>query len=552
MSAPERFDVVIVGSGAGGAPVAQVLAQAGVRVLVLEKGPRHGVQDFLHDEISICRRNFWVPPLEDDPHVVAREDGSITQTTAGWIAQCVGGGTVHMSGFFFRLHPNDFRLASAYGPMDGSTAIDWPFGYETLAPYYERVEREVGVSGDVSKNPFAPPRSGPFPYLPVVNHPFASHIDKVGAELGLHPFPTPRAIITQGDGHDRGACVYCSLCGSYGCEVNAKSSTLASLIPKAEATGNCVVKPGCMVKRVLMRTDGRASGVEYVDDTGVHTVEADVVVVAATAIESARLLLLSTSQGHPAGLGNRHGQVGQNLCLSTLGQVTGFLQYDRFSPEMQEVLRNSAPFLGRALQDRYEAPGVGIGKGGTFHLLWSHPNPIHAAEQLTRDGGRLVYGEELTRRLSHRFRDGRELEVECFSEWLPTPDCHVTLDPDATDRFGLPAARITVGRRHPSDKAGSQVLVDEGARLLGALGATEITTHSVGGETWVLQHGTCRMGTDPRTSVTTPQGNLHDVENVYVTCGGALPSSGGVPSTFTIMANAFRVADGLLARLKKT
>jgi choline dehydrogenase-like flavoprotein len=542
------YDVVVVGSGAGGAPVAHVLAQAGARVLVIDKGPRYAVQDFLHDEIAVCRRDFWVPPVEDDPHVIVRADGAPTRSTAGWIAQCVGGGTVHMSGFFFRLHPDDLRMSQAYGPLEGSTAIDWPFGYEALAPWYDRVEREVGVSGDVSRNPFEPPRSGPFPYLPVVTHPFAAHVDRQGEAMGLHPFPVPRAIITQGE-PGRGACVYCSLCGSYGCEVHAKSSTLASLIPKAEATGRCTVKAGCMVRRVLMRQDGRARGVEYVDPAGkLETVEADVVVVAATAIESARLLLLSASRGHPNGLGNAHGQVGRNLCLSTLGQVTGFLEYARFPPDVQEVLRNNAPFLGRAVQDHYRAPGVGFGKGGTYHLLWAHPNPIHAAEGLIRDGGRLVFGEALNRRLARRFREGREVEVECFSEWLPTEGTHVTLDPEVTDRFGLPAARITVGPRHPSDGAASQHLVTQAQAFLQGLGAVDLATPAVGGETWVLQHGTCRMGADPRSSVTTPAGNLHEVENVYVTCGGSLPSSGAVPTTFTILANAYRIADGIARR----
>ena len=545
----EEAEVVVVGSGAGGAPVAHVLARAGAQVLVLDKGPRYGVQDFLHDEIAVCRRSFWVPPVEDDPHVIVRADGRPVQSNAGWIAQCVGGGTVHMSGFFFRMHPEDLRLVSTYGPLADSTAIDWPIDYEALAPFYDRVEREVGVSGDVSKNPFEPPRAGPFPYPPVVNHPFAREIDRRGEALGLHPFPVPRAIITQGDA-TRGACIYCALCGSYGCEAHAKSSTLASLIPKAEATGRCVVKAGCMVRRVRMQRDGRAAGVEYVGPDGeLRVVNAKVVVVAATAIESARLLLMSASAGHPDGLGNRLGQVGQNLCLSTLGQVKGQLRYASFSPDMQEVLQNSAPFLGRAVQDHYRAPGVGFGKGGTFHLLWAHPNPIHAAEALIRGPQGLVYGDELTRRLAERFREGREVEVECFSEWLPTPGCHVTLDPEVTDRFGLPAARITVGQRHPSDHAASPHLVREAERLLAALGATDVVTPAVGGETWVLQHGTCRMGLDPRTSVTNPDGQLHEVDNVYVTCGGALPSSGAVPSTFTILANAYRVAEGLARRL---
>ncbi|CAN0595809.1 unnamed protein product, partial [Laminaria digitata] len=168
----EQVDVVIVGSGAGGAPVAWTLAKSGASVLVLDKGPRYRVQNFLHDEIAVCRRDFWVPWIDEDPHVLHRGGSKEPElSTAGWLAQCGGGGTVHMSGFFFRLHPKDFALASNYGPLDGSTAIDWPISYEDLAPYYEMVEREVGVSGDLSANPFAPQRTGPFPFPPVANHP---------------------------------------------------------------------------------------------------------------------------------------------------------------------------------------------------------------------------------------------------------------------------------------------------------------------------------------------------------------------------------------------
>lgn len=543
-----RYDVVVVGSGAGGAPVATVLAEAGARVLVLEKGPRYGVKDFLHDEISICRRDFWVPWVEDDPHVLLRPAGRPTRTNAGWISQCVGGGTVHMSGFFFRLHPDDFSLVSTYGPLEGSTAIDWPIRYEDLAPFYDRVEREVGVSGDLRKNPHAPPREGPFPFPPLATHPVSSWIDEAGPKLGMHPFPVPRAIVTQGS-EGRSACVYCALCGSYGCEVHAKSSTLASLIPRAEATGNCTVTPGAMVTRVLMQADGRAAGVEYVDQAGGRQrALAGTVVVAASAVESARLLLLSACAGHEAGVGNRTGQVGRNLCFNTLGKVHGQLAYEGLEPAKREQLAASSPFVGRAVQDFYRAEGVGFGKGGTFHLLWSHPNPIFAAEQLLKEDGALVYGPALTERLKRRFVEGRQIEAECFGEWLPTEGCHVTLDDDVTDRWGLPSARITLGARHPSDRAASAHLVDKARELLAAIGARDLHTEAVGGETWVLQSGTCRMGTDPKTSVTTPDGHLHEVDNLYVTCGAALPTSGGVPNTMTILANAFRVAEGIAKR----
>ena len=520
----DEVDVVVVGSGAGGAPVALSLARAGMKVLVLEKGRRHALKDFLHDEIAMCRRDFFTPLLDDDPHTLRRsENEPPIRTNAGWISRCVGGGTVHMSGFFLRFHEKDFAR--------------WPFGYDALALYYDQVERELGVSGDESANPFSPPRSGPYPHPPVLTHPVAGWIEEAGRKLGMHPFPIPRAIITQPqDG--RSPCVYCPLCGSYGCEVEAKSSTLASLIPAAERTGRCEVRAGAMVSRIEMTKSGRARGVIYFDEKDVEReVRAKIVVIACSAIESARLLLLSASEAHPNGLGNEEGQVGKNLCFNTLGQLTGRLPYADFPDE----LKSPMPFIGRAVQDFYD-------DGGTFHLLWEHLNPIHAAESLIRDGGRLVYGKELIDRMYTHFVEGRTIEVECFGEWAPTEGCYVSLDDRVTDRWGLPSARITIAR-DPSDRVKSQLLVGKAKQLLETLGAKEIKTHAVGGETLVLQQGTCRMGADPRSSVTTADGHLHRVDNVFVTDGGSLPSSGAVPSTLTIMANAFRIADHI-ARLR--
>ena len=378
----------------------------------------------------------------------------------------------------------------------------------------------------------------------MLTHPICKWIDRAGKELGLHPFAVPRAIITTPT-QSRKACVYCALCGSYGCEIDAKSSTLASLLPAAEQTGRCEIRARAMVREVVMMKNGRARGVIYIDENDQeHEVEARVVVLACSAIESARLLLLSQSSAHPKGLGNNGGQVGQNLCFSTLGQLKGDLRYGDFAADDVALLKNPAPFVGRAFQDLYEVPPSGdvFGKGGTFHLLWEHPNPIYAAEGLLGPEGQTLYGKPLMRRLAEHFTDGRTLEVECFSEWLPTEGCYVGLDAKTTDRWGLPVAELTLAR-HPSDRAASQVLVDQAQKLLEALGCKNIRTLTVGGETLVLQNGTCRMGKDPANSVTTRDGNLHEVPNVYVTDGASLPSSSAVPITMTIMANSFRIAD---------
>lgn len=538
----EHFDVVVVGSGAGGAPVAYELANVGASVLVLEKGPRYSpATDFLHDEVSSCRRDQFVPFPADDPHTLRRSASATAfSTNSGWTSRCVGGGTVHMSGFFFRLPEVDFRMASELGPVSGSTLQDWPLAYEELAPFYDRIEAELGVSGDVSNNPFEPPRKGAFPFPPVQTHPVASWIDERSRAVGLHSYPTPRAIITKAM-EGRLACHYCALCGSYGCEVNAKSSTLASLLPAAERTGRCEIRPESMVFDLPIAMSGMIKGARYIDREGViRTVHADRVVVAGSAIESARLLLLSRSRRFPHGLGNQNGQVGRNLSFSTLTKMEGFLTQDVLPSDLD--LADPAPFVGRALQDgltrQDELPGTG--RPGTMHLLWAHPNPIFAAERLIRDSGRLVFGEELMKRLHHRFRDGRMLEIEGFSDWLPTPGTRIDLDPSVKDQWGLPAARITIDR-HPADRAVSERLQTMMQNVLQALEAQDIETLSVGGETWVLQQGSCRMGTDPAESVCDRFGKVHEIPNLYVTDGAALPFSGAVPCTETIAANALRI-----------
>ncbi len=541
----ERFDAVVIGSGAGGAPVAYTLARAGAKVLVLDKGPRYRSSDFERDEILTCRRNFWVPPPDDDPHVVV-EDRADRITHEGWISQCVGGGTVHMSGFFFRFHESDFRIRSSSPDLEGTTVIDWPFGYEVLAPYYDRVEKEVGVSGDVRTNPYAPPRTGPFPYPPVAVHPVSNWIERAARDQGLNAFPVPRAILTMAEG-SRGACHYHRLCGSYGCENGAKSSTLASLLPRAEATGNCEIRPDTMVERIEMRRNGTARGVVVIDASlQRHRVEADVVVVACGAIESARLLLLSAGESHPDGLGNRRGQVGKNLCLSTLGHVAGSLFDADFAAADREVLRHPAPFVGRAIQDMYDLdePIRGLSKAGTIHFLWAHENPIHRADRLLAERG-LIYGDQLMKALREKFIQSQTLEAEIFSEWLPTEGCFVELDPQQNDRWGLPSARIHLAK-HPASVEACTRLVETAESLLTAVGCRTLDRMDTAGTTWVLQAGTCRMGTDPETSVTDPAGRVHDVPNVIVSDGGALPSNGGVPNTMTILANALRIADQLV------
>ena len=546
----EEVDVCVVGSGAGGAPMALGLSRAGAKVVVLEKGPWYQRGDFDHDEIANCRRNKWVPFVADEPHLIRTPESARARRTAeGWIANCVGGGTVHMSGFVYRLHPEDFRLATRYGALPGAELADWPISYDDLAPYYHRVEREIGVSGQAGVNPFEPARSGPYPHPPLQGNPLAGLIDAGAKKLGLHPFSTPRAIISQGqDG--RAACAYCDFCGSYGCEMGAKSSALDAILPKAIATDRCEIRPHSMAYEVFLRPDGKVGGVRYYDAEGeLREQKARVVCVSATAIESARLLLNSTSARFPNGLANGNGLVGRHLSFSTLGKAFGEVERAALPPALRET--HPIHFLQRSLQDFYFLPERkgGYDKGGTLNFILPHRNPIFTAERLAKRATPPLWGPALKQALYRYYRDVHELEFEVFGEFLPNPKTFVSVEGGVQDKWGIPSATIHLDH-HPESAKNGRILVKKGLEVLRAAGATKTWVDAAVGTTFVLQHGTCRFGADPTRAVLDVNCRSHEVDNLYVVDGSFMPTSGGVPTTLTILANAFRVADHLVGRFK--
>jgi len=417
-----------------------------------------------------------------------------------------------MSGFFYRLKPEDFRLLSEFGPIAGANIADWPISYAELEPYYTRVETQVGVSGVVVDHPLAEPRSTPdFPYPPTREHPIAKRIDASCRELGHHSLPTPRAILSKAKDKRRG-CEYSGYCGSYGCSSGAKGSARAALLGRAVATGRCEIRPHAKVYKLTSDNKGKVVAAEYFDaNDKQQKITAKIFVVACQAIETSRLLLSSTGPKHPNGLANRYGQVGKNLLFSAGGSGTG-------------------DFGGRA-------------KGGTLEFLLRHPNPVGKAMSAKwDDNDRLVWGRPLQQQLKSLFTDAQYLRYEIFCDWLPTDNCFVGLDSNIRDKWQSPVASIRIGYHEHDLKVGRYINA-HATRVLEQMGARNIRSSISGSPPQNLVAGGCRFGKDPETSVLDGDCRAHDVENLYVTDGSFMPTGGSVPYTWTIYANAFRVAD---------
>jgi len=553
------YDAVIIGSGAGGGAVAWRLAMAGKRVLVLEKGPWFTEADYFKDELACCRRSVYTPDLRDERHVIEERAGdgwNTTSTTESgwdfWNGNVVGGSSNFMSGFFHRLKPVDFRLRSEFGPIKGANVVDWPIAYEDLEPYFTEVESAVGVSGRVVAHPFLEPRSTPdFPYPPTAEHPVSAWIDTACDKLGYRSLPLPRAVLSQPKGKRR-SCEYAGYCGSYGCSSGAKGSSRAALLDDAVASGRCEIRPHSQVFRLLSDAKGRVKAVEYFDQAGKkQRVSGKVFVVACQAIETSRLLLASTGSRHPNGLGNRHGQVGRNLIFSAGGVSHGRLVFDELGEQRASEARVVGPFVNRTLHDWYviDDPELGRIKGGVLDFLMGHPNAVSRALSERRDEeGNLVWGSAFKRRLEAAIRGERRIDCEAFADWLPTDNGFVALDRKVKDKWGRAVAKVRLAP-HPHDLKVGRYLAERGAQVLRELGAKDVTVGVSDSPPPNLVAGGCRFGRDAKTSVLDPDCRMHGVDNLFVADASFMPTGGSVPYTWTIYANALRVADKIAAQL---
>ncbi len=549
------YDVCIIGSGAGAGPVALELAKAGKSVLVLEKGPWLTEKDFYKDELACCRRSVYTPQLKNEKHVIEEQymDGSwhgeSTEQSGWdfWNGNVVGGSSNFMSGFFYRLKEKDFRLLSEFGPIKGANIADWPISYDELEPYYTRAETEIGISGHVVDHPLQEPRSSKdFPYPATAEHPIVKKIDNACQQLGFHSLQTPRAVLSQ-PAMGRNSCEYSGYCGSYGCSTGAKGSSRAALLNRAIKTGNCKIIANAKVFRLESNNKGNVTAVKYFDQNKLKkTVTAKLFVVACQAIETSRLLLSSTGEKHPNGLGNNHNQLGKNILFSAGGSGTGEMTYSKMDKLTAEEMKLRGPFVNRGLQDWYFINDKKMGgnvKGGIIDFLLRHPNAMSKAMPAKwDDNDKLVWGKPLKRALKSAFTTSQDLRFEVFNDWLPTDNCFVSLDTKVKDQWGSAVAKIRIGY-HEHDLKVGEYLSQKAIKVLKQMKADNIRYSVSGSPPANLVAGGCRFGNDIKTSVLDADCKVHDVDNLYVTDGSFMPTGGSVPYTWTIYANSFRVAD---------
>jgi choline dehydrogenase-like flavoprotein len=537
-------DVAIVGSGAGGAALAWSLTRSGLRVIVLEKGPRYLREHYLHDETAMAdRMGFFLPQVHEDPHVLVNGVSPPERTTLGWTASCVGGGTVHMGATLYRFSPDDFCQRTMFGNYE--EVSDWPYSYEDLEPYYCIAEQQLGISGESRAYPFAGKRSQGYPMPPLKSNVLTSVFDLACAKLGLNSFATPRAINSLPYG-GRPPCQYCDFCAGFGCPVGARGTAQETLLARAEQTGLAHISDLCFVREITVTPGGRASGYVYFDrNMKERRIRARVVCVCCSAVESARLLLLSTSPSFPDGLGNGSGLVGRHLQFHSVSGGIGRFRYDRHQ-EMN--LRDPNHFLNRSIMDFYllRDRSLAYPKGGLLRFDLSRPRPIAGALRAARPGsGGMLWGSDLKEAIHAAFHDYRELEFEAFHDFIPNRNTWLALDPDVRDKWRVPVARMHLGTVSHHAVAGHW-LADRGLEILTAMGADEVFRRECGAVSRVMVHGTCRAGSDPSTSVLNQFCQSHEVPNLFVVDGSFMPTSGGVPSTLTIVANALRTAEWIV------
>ncbi len=539
----EAVDFLVIGAGAAGGVVAKQLSTAGFSVVVLEQGPYLRETDYSHDEIKYT----FQPGLTNNPKLqpitYRKNDGQpARQVKAIEYGRQVGGGSVHFTANYWRFHETDFKERSLFGEIAGTGFADWPIGYSDLEPYYTQAEQELGISGLAGANPFEGPRSKPYPLPPMPVKSSGVLFDKAAKKLGLHPFPAPVAILSK-PYQGRSACVNCGFCESFGCEMRAKSSTLVSVIPVAEETGRCEIRPNSYVRKIETDERGRVTGATYFEGGQRETFQrAKAIVLCANGVESARLLLISKSKRFPDGLANSSGLAGKYLMWDNGGFASGLFEHPLNEYKGIQVTR--------LIHDYYRAdPQRGFYGGGAIDARFDYYPAGFALHGLPQDAPK--WGSEYKKMLQTYFT--RTMSLLAHTTSLAQEKNTITLDPDVKDGWGLPAVRVTFDS-HPDDRATLRWVLTKQVEILEAAGAKKIWTQSLELEdSMPSRHlmGTCRMGNDARTSVVDRNNRAHDVRNLFIVDGSSFVTSARQQPTATIQALAYRAGEYAAAAAKR-
>jgi choline dehydrogenase-like flavoprotein len=539
----DPVDFLVIGAGAAGGVMAKELSTAGFSVVVLEQGPYLTEKDYRHDEI---RYNYLAGLTNDtkiQPITFRRNESEQAKPVkAIMYGRQVGGGSVHFTANYWRFHESDFEERSQFGEVPGTGLADWPIKYADLEPYYTKAEYDLGISGLGGANPFEAPRSKPYPLPPMPVKSSGVLFERATKKLGLHPYPAPMAILSQ-PYQGRAACVNCGFCEYFGCEVRAKSSTLVSVIPTAEKTGKCEIRPNSYVRKIETDARGRATGAVYFDANRREIFQrAKAVVVCANGAETARLLLISKSKRFPDGLANSSGLVGKYLMWDTGGLAMGLFEHPLNEYKGIQVTR--------VIHDYYRAdPKRGFYGGAGLDARFNYYPANFALDGMPPDAPK--WGADYKQKLSTYFT--HTMTVLAHISSLPQLRNSISLDPNVKDAWGLPAMRVTFDF-HPDDVKTLHWALTKQVEILEAAGAKKTwTSGSTLAENTPSTHlmGTCRMGNDPKQSVLDRNSRAHDVPNLVIADGSNFVTAARQQPTATIQALSYRAADLAIQAAKR-
>ncbi|TNE64782.1 MAG: GMC family oxidoreductase [Alphaproteobacteria bacterium] len=562
------YDVVVVGSGAGGGMSAYVLAKKGLKVLMLEAGRDYKPED----ETPMFNTNDQAPlrgvSTPDKPfgYYDATVDGGWTvpgepYTTAPgseefmwWRPRMLGGRTNHWGRISLRFGEYDFKPYSRDG-----LGVDWPMTYEELAPWYDKTEALVGVTGGgeyhgagLENTPDSPPG--------ILHETPARRLHEIMIARGFESMGIPvapmRAAIIQKPMNGRDACFYATSCGR-GCSIKAMFQTTTVLIPPALETGNLDIITDAMVYTVDMGKDDRASGVTYIDrKTGEHkTIKAKAVVLAASAAESARILLNSKTGRYTDGLANSSGTVGKYLMDTVGASTSGHIpMLEGMPPRNDDGMSNShiyVPWWGYGAQARKELP---FPRGYHIELGGGQRMPGMGIAGLAGYSN-VAFGKGLREEMRRYY--GSDIYFAGRGEMIPNEDCYAELDPDIKDRFGIPVLRFhwkwadyEIDQATHMRETFNEIIDRLGGTVTGGKSKDGREAIAKGGEI-IHEVGCARMGADARTSVVNKWGQSWDVKNLFVFDGAVLPSNPDKNPTLTILALAMRNATHLADEARK-